>query len=392
MRKDRGITLIALVVTIIVLLILAGISISMLTGQNGILNRATEAKEETEKANTEEKATLNKYEDIINQYASSLPETNYTKPYLPNSTFKYIQEDLNSGIVIQDANENEYVWIEVPKTIYKDEKYNENGIPSSSDDWESIEKCLKEYTKDYLNLINININQDYMSVYQEMLKSVYENGGFWLGRYESGTANNESRKSHTEITDNDKMVVKRNMYPYTYVTRDEAQMLAEGMNYNNCKSSLMFNIQWNLTMKFIEEKKVSSAKEDKENVRNDIKRILLSDSTNVGNYNNNLWNITNAKAKYSKNNGLEFISCPEIKNEKHSFLLTTGASDNFSLMNIYDLAGNVREWIFEYTNSYDFAKGGDYGDNGKEITINSMGQYDKGYSFQHMGFRITLWK
>ena len=82
MRKDRGITLIALVVTIIVLLILAGISISMLTGQNGILNRATEAKEETEKANTEEKATLNKYEDIINQYASGwnkLYKTIFTK-------------------------------------------------------------------------------------------------------------------------------------------------------------------------------------------------------------------------------------------------------------------------------------------------------------------------
>ena len=38
--KNRGITLIALVVTIVVLLILAGISISMLTGQNGILNRS----------------------------------------------------------------------------------------------------------------------------------------------------------------------------------------------------------------------------------------------------------------------------------------------------------------------------------------------------------------
>ena len=50
MRKNRGITLIALVVTIIVLLILAGISISMLTGQNGILNRASEAKEKTETA------------------------------------------------------------------------------------------------------------------------------------------------------------------------------------------------------------------------------------------------------------------------------------------------------------------------------------------------------
>ena len=45
-RKNNGITLIALVVTI-VLLILAGISISMLSGENGILNRATEAKEAT---------------------------------------------------------------------------------------------------------------------------------------------------------------------------------------------------------------------------------------------------------------------------------------------------------------------------------------------------------
>ena len=41
-KQENGITLIALVVTIIVLLILAGISIAMLTGQNGILNRAAE--------------------------------------------------------------------------------------------------------------------------------------------------------------------------------------------------------------------------------------------------------------------------------------------------------------------------------------------------------------
>ena len=46
-KENEGITLIALVVTIIVLLILAGISIAMLTGENGILKRAREAKEET---------------------------------------------------------------------------------------------------------------------------------------------------------------------------------------------------------------------------------------------------------------------------------------------------------------------------------------------------------
>ena len=46
-RNDIGITLIALIVTVIVLIILAGTSIAMLTGQNGILNRAKEAKEKT---------------------------------------------------------------------------------------------------------------------------------------------------------------------------------------------------------------------------------------------------------------------------------------------------------------------------------------------------------
>ena len=44
MKKDKGITLIALIVTIIVLLILAGVSIAMLTGQNGILTQAQNAK------------------------------------------------------------------------------------------------------------------------------------------------------------------------------------------------------------------------------------------------------------------------------------------------------------------------------------------------------------
>lgn len=57
-NEKQGITLIALVVTIIVLLILAGISISMLTGQNGILNKASEAKEKTETAQTEEKIKI----------------------------------------------------------------------------------------------------------------------------------------------------------------------------------------------------------------------------------------------------------------------------------------------------------------------------------------------
>lgn len=57
-KNTKGITLIALVVTVIILLILVGISISMLTGENGILKKAIETKEKTEKATELEKLQL----------------------------------------------------------------------------------------------------------------------------------------------------------------------------------------------------------------------------------------------------------------------------------------------------------------------------------------------
>ena len=65
-RKNKGITLIALVITIIVLLILAGVSIAMLTGQNGILTQAQKAKSETENAAKNEAAILDEYNKYLN--------------------------------------------------------------------------------------------------------------------------------------------------------------------------------------------------------------------------------------------------------------------------------------------------------------------------------------
>ena len=50
MRKQKGITLIALTITIIVILILAGVTIITLTGDNGILQKVTTAKQDTEGA------------------------------------------------------------------------------------------------------------------------------------------------------------------------------------------------------------------------------------------------------------------------------------------------------------------------------------------------------
>ena len=72
MKNNKGITLIALVVTIIVLLILAGVSIAMLSGQDGILNRASEASWQSKLANAE---------DTVNVYVSNYMTEFYAITY-----------------------------------------------------------------------------------------------------------------------------------------------------------------------------------------------------------------------------------------------------------------------------------------------------------------------
>lgn len=88
--KNRGITLIALVITIIVLLILAGVTIATLTGENGILTRAADAAERTEKANVIEQVqtdilakqaenqsgdiTKTEFREILEKYFNNVPE------------------------------------------------------------------------------------------------------------------------------------------------------------------------------------------------------------------------------------------------------------------------------------------------------------------------------
>ncbi len=83
-KASNGITLIALVITIIVLLILAGISISMLTGDNSILQKTTEAKTNTERKSVIELAQT----DILGQIAENKGE-NISKDQLKDILDKY---------------------------------------------------------------------------------------------------------------------------------------------------------------------------------------------------------------------------------------------------------------------------------------------------------------
>ena len=97
----KGITLIALVVTIIVLLILAGVSISMLTGQNGILSRAGEAKDKTETTQTEEELKLAITNMGTEYYATSAVGT--LKDYIFSNEDEF-KNTLGTTNVVLDKN------------------------------------------------------------------------------------------------------------------------------------------------------------------------------------------------------------------------------------------------------------------------------------------------
>ena len=415
LRRNKGITLIALVVTIIVLLILAGISIAMLTGQNGILNRAAEAKEKTRVAQEDESQKLKGYEDIMAQYTGKLPSREETKPYFPNSTFSFKEGDLITGLVIKDGNANEYVWVEVPTTIYDNTTYNNNGAnkPKNTDEWEKIRECLKAYTVDYSDSSYKDTNTDgttYSVDYQNMLKSVYTNGGFWLGRYEAGLEGDTPRISSTAISASDKAVIKQNKIPYNFVTRDEAQELATRMNYNGCTSSLIFGIQWDLTLKYIEEKTVEAVEEaNKDTVRTDIKSKLTSDSRTIGNYYNSAFILN--RGKFAKNGALskwfayndnsestkDLVAESQKKSQssyENGILLTTGATDATKLQNIYDIAGNVWEWTLEFydTSAPCVSRGGNYVNLGSDNPAKDRYSDNTSYSLNIVGFRVGLWK
>ena len=79
-NNQRGITLIALVVSIVVLIILAGVSIAMLVGENGIITQAQRAKENTELAEQKEKEDMESLENQMNEYLMGIKQVTDENP------------------------------------------------------------------------------------------------------------------------------------------------------------------------------------------------------------------------------------------------------------------------------------------------------------------------
>ena len=159
--KNRGITLIALVITIIVLLILAGVTLNMLMGENGIVNQAQNAKAMHEEAQSDEQRNLENLEAVMSQEKYTYTDKNNEKVVIPagfTPTGIDGEDTVDEGFVIKDAQGNEYVWVVVPRTATV---YAKTGLEETNFDaekevdgetktvYEWIRDDLKAYTSSY---------------------------------------------------------------------------------------------------------------------------------------------------------------------------------------------------------------------------------------------------
>ena len=321
---------------------------------------------------------------------STSVSSNETRPYLPTGFTQVKGTTLKNGLTIQDSTGNQYVWVEVPKAerVYKTAGLEIKDF--TDEEYTAIETDLHTYTDVYRNGTNYKdeyysgvglTSDEYTNLKKTMLKSVYQNGGFYIGKYETGIENAPKTDGDKNTAPTEIPVIKQNAYPYNYVTCSQAQTLASGMvKSENYTSSLMFGVQWDLVLKYLETKGTAQAD-------------LKTDSTSIGNYYDNLWEITNENSKYAPN-GSGWTSGARGKKELNtSILLSTGASETFSKQGIYDIAGNVSEWTLEYTSNSSSPcayRGGNYGHYGDVYPAADRGNVGTTDYYVDIGFRVSL--
>lgn len=158
-KKTEGITLIALVITIIVLLILAGVTISALSSQNGILTRATQSKSENEKANIKDKINLIIGEWQIEKNTKGTTLEDFLVSQVPNKIDSCTKNDDDTFTIVTDGYE---VKVDsqgniIEDSIKKQDSKEEGGeiiqevtpesLGKSSSDWvyDASTKTITEY-------------------------------------------------------------------------------------------------------------------------------------------------------------------------------------------------------------------------------------------------------
>ncbi len=398
-KEKRGITLIALVVTIVVLLILAGITINMLFSNGGIFKTAQDAANAWNEATVNEQESLNNLADQIgnlvngqtgdgsggeepedpNKGPNGKPlidtiteiqignnveaEDKYGNPVVVPKGFKVVVDETTNnattvpeGIVIEDGAGNQFVWI--PTGTYK---VDASGTTKTNDltrrQWGTKTNTVQDPTPitgdEVAEGLNGNVyygEGDSRSVAHDTIANFLNsakpaseggNGGFYIGRYEQGEGN----------------VCKAGVNAYVDVTRDEAKSQGEAMYTNKDQygvtSELISSYAWDTALNFI-----------CQNSENGYKLATTTEDTygNIG---------TSNKEQ-------------------------TGGYPADCYSNIYDLLGNCREWTTEYSSlaagslAYPcVSRGGYYNDSSYYVAGRYYNAADGSSTF--ISFRLSLY-
>ena len=311
-NNAKGITLIALIITIIVLLVLAGVTIAMLTGENGIINKAMQAKIRTEEAKETEEAGLKEIENYLNgksveagvvvQDLKSIKSDGTEGEAIGKKIsdgaggvvpvpegFYYVGGTVKSGVVISDSEDdkNKYKGQEV---VGKDLNGNQfvfipvNGIDFKYEQDHTYDgKHEYAYTTTLSGWTNVS---DSWSDDSGEPASVKNYGGFFIGRYEAGypdTITEGTIVDYKNSVSENVPVSKAGVAAWNLISQTVAKAASESMyNADNSKvkSKLVDSYAWDTTCKWL--KNCGVIKED------NTGRI---NSTDYGNYYDSIFTI-----------------------------------------------------------------------------------------------------
>ena len=221
--KQKGVTLIALVITIIVLIILAGVAINALVGENGIITQAQKAKTDTEQGKREEQGGLLSLEQQIDEALGQtyIVDKGVNKPVLTTGmkAIKFTQPSESAKGEVRDSSANETdwydynskkwanaqtedgsMWVWIPRYAYKvndNETFDIKFLIGTTDNYydekgqiQTAKRCNSEE-----EFVDTSVGYTVHPAFTDETKINYRNGGWdkeltgiWIAKFEAGYA------------------------------------------------------------------------------------------------------------------------------------------------------------------------------------------------------------
>lgn len=301
-------------------------------------------------------------------------------PYVP-AGFYYVGGTSDTGFIISDnVNDksksdsfeisssllgNQFVWIPVDIDSSSVQnlktKWFRTSFESGSEYNKTTTRSVLEssYTEP-LDFNGIHASSSEIRLYNDVLAGIQKYKGFYVGRYEAGVDHATSARTKEDVNKSAKIGIRKELYAYNWINFSNsatdissgASYLANNMYNNNfVGSNLIFGIQWDQVMKFVNKN--------------------VSNSRDWGNY---------------------LDSTGEAEAFKGAYDYKTGRNKEWCANNIYDLAGNLSEWTMEsYANSARVTRGGNYSQMGTTNSAGSRLAYEPKTASELIGFRVCLY-